>query len=64
MQRFRQLAILKNKDRKQMWKTIKTLDAKEQEIEEIGRTLISAMIYWCPCVTYLVQGVYMETNNT
>ena len=44
MQRFRQLqAILKNKDRKQMWKTIKTLDAKEQEIEEIGRTLI--MVY-------------------
>ena len=35
--------ILKNKDRKQMWKTIKTLDANEQEIEEIGRTLI--MIY-------------------
>ena len=39
-----QTIILKNKDRKQMWKTIKTLDAKEQEIEEIGRTLISAMI--------------------
>ena len=40
MQRFRQLAILKNKDRKQMWNTIKTLDANEQEIEEIGRKLI------------------------
>ena len=35
-----QTIILKNKDRKQMWNTIKTLDANEQEIEEIGRKLI------------------------
>ena len=27
-----------------MWKTIKTLDANEQEIEEIGRTLIMAIV--------------------